>query len=712
MKVSELDIPRSLASILEEMGYRELYPPQERAFKAGVLKGKSLLLATPTASGKTLVAMVTAAKRIVEEGIKVVYLTPLRALANEKFQEFKALESLGERFKVMITTGDYDSSGSELSKGSLIILTNERFDSLLRHGIDWIDEVKLFVADEVHLVGDPERGATLEMILSKIRWMFDDSQLLALSATVSNYEEIAKWLGAEPIVSDWRPVRLIKGIYSYNSIQYEDGRVKKLEPTDRGPSVDLAVDSLRDGGQTLVFAETRKRAVSISLKASEVVPRFLEDWEREKLDELSEEVMNSWEETELGRILSRVVRCGVAFHHAGLPSVHRRLIEDAFRSGLLKVLSATPTLAAGVNLPARRVVINSVMRYDSSYGGRVPISTLEYTQMIGRAGRPKYDEFGEAILVAGRMRKEELRRYYLNGEVEPLRSSLGTLGRLRTHLLATVASFPGIDEKELFELFSKTLMYMQYPSSRIRFRVGRAMRYLLNHDLILERKGRFVATEFGKRVSTLYIDPVTGVLFREAIERAERGRHQMGILHLICVSPDFQPKFGLRRKDLDEAREFISEFSEEFLIPPSEYLDEFRSVLTLFAWIEEWGEGAIMDRLGVEPGDLHRAVESADWLLYSFGELAKLFKKPWMVEQANEIRARIRYGVKPELLPLVGLKGVGRVRARALYDAGFKGIEELRKASLERLSSIPKIGYATARSIKEQLKPSRRSSRP
>ncbi|MBI4257848.1 MAG: DEAD/DEAH box helicase, partial [Thaumarchaeota archaeon] len=172
MKLETLPLPTPLLDLLKKQGYIDLYPPQQLAYEAGVFQGENLLVTTPTASGKTLVAMM-ATGRLIAEGLgKTVYLTPLRALASEKYDEFKVLQQLrkpdGSNVKVVISTGDYDSSGESLGGGDVIILTNERFDSILRHNVSWLEQVKLFVADEVHLVGDGHRGPTLETILTNI----------------------------------------------------------------------------------------------------------------------------------------------------------------------------------------------------------------------------------------------------------------------------------------------------------------------------------------------------------------------------------------------------------------------------------------------------------------------------------------------------------------------------------------------------------------
>src|SRR5438067_12780678 len=197
--------------ILDSLGYSSLYPPQELALSKGLLESRNLLITTPTASGKTLIAVIAAIKPI-EKGMKVVYLTPLRAIATEKYHYLRVLENINtidKKIRIKIATSDYDSSGTELSDADVIILTNEKMDSVIRHGAEWISDVGLFVIDEVHLLGDRERGPTLEMILTKIRKIYPQSQLLALSATVANSEDIAMWLGCELIRNNWRPTKLV-----------------------------------------------------------------------------------------------------------------------------------------------------------------------------------------------------------------------------------------------------------------------------------------------------------------------------------------------------------------------------------------------------------------------------------------------------------------------------------------------------------------------
>jgi helicase len=694
-------------ALLEKLGYETLYPPQQKAVDKGIMDGKNILVTTPTASGKTLIAMM-AIMKVLEKGMKAAYLTPLRALASEKYEDLKILEKLdlGRKVKVAVATGDYDSSGRELASADVIVLTNEKMDTLFRHNAEWLGDIGLFVSDEVHLLGDRERGPTLEMMLTKIRKHYPKAQVVALSATVANSDEIAGWLGCELVESSWRPTKLVEGVYDYGTVRMNNGKKFKVEGAGASTAVDIAIDSLDGGGQALIFAETRKRAASLAAKAAEGVYKRLDKEIKEQAAKASSDILVKGDDSELTKTLSQLVSKGVAFHHAGLGPSSREIVEDSFKKGIIKLLTATPTLAAGVNLPARRVVVASILRYDSDYGGSVPISVLEYKQLCGRAGRPKYDAAGEAVIVTeSGVNAEELYDHYVLGTPEPIRSQMANDRALRFHMLSTIATVPGMKKPEIHELFASTLFAQQYRSASVTFKVDSALEYLEQEDLIKSKNDRYIATEFGRRTSLLYIDPATAVAFRNAIQQTERtdSKHTLGFLHLIASSPDFYPKLSLRKKDYEELSVLIQGRGSELLYELSEY-DCSRSFWALAEWIEETGDKVLGDKMGVEPGDMYRIKELGDWLAYSLYEVAKLLRREDLLPELYHLRTRIRYGVKEELLPLVALEGIGRVRARALYAAGMTDIGKIAKAPEAKLAAIPKIGQAVAEKLKDQLK--------
>jgi len=394
VKITDLPIPEAVKEVTIKSGIVELYPPQEDAVKAGVLEGKNLVLASPTASGKTLIAEFCALKHILEKNGKTVYLTPLRALANEKFEEFKKYTHIRKkdenRVRVGISTGDFDSSDPWLERYDIIITTNEKADSLLRHRAKWMDEISLVIADEVHLLNDAERGSTLEVVLARLMQTNPDTQILALSATINNVQEIAEWLKADYVTTEWRPILLKEGVLLHEEIQFNDGTAHKIERKTNNPDINLALSTVKSGGQALIFASTRKSAVTVAKKVASEIEEVLSKPMKRSLEHVAERILAAGERTRISETLAELVKRGTAFHHAGLGGGHRKLIEDSFREGKIKVLTATPTLAFGVNLPARTVIIQDYRRYEPGYGW-YPISVLEYKQMAGRAGRPKYE---------------------------------------------------------------------------------------------------------------------------------------------------------------------------------------------------------------------------------------------------------------------------------------------------------------------------------
>jgi len=705
MKIEKLDLLKPAIDFLLSEGFSKLYPPQSDCVDAGLLDGKSILVSAPTASGKTLTAILATISYLSKNNGKVIYLSPLRALAAEKFTEFKKLETveLGKKIKVGVSTGDFENIEKNLEKNDVLILTNEKMDSIIRHGAEWIDDIGLVIADEIHLIGDESRGPTLEMILTKLKLLVSKPQIVGLSATITNSNEIANWLDCILVKNNWRPVPLSEGVYDAGEVIMSDGKKFKVEPSIRGIPIDLGIQSVKNGGQSLVFAETRTRSKAFATKAADVISQFLEKKESEELEKISKKILSNNEHTELVKTLATLIKKGVAFHHAGLNQNCRQTIETEFRKGTIKLLSSTPTLAAGVNLPARRVVISNINRYNAKVGGNRPISILEYKQLCGRAGRPQYDNYGESIIV-GNGNGEDLMEYYVHGEPEPIVSKITDDKSLRTHVLSVIVTSPGIKKEDILNFFLQTLGGLQSRKATIKFAIDISLRFLTNAFLIIKKGERYAATEFGKKTSMLYIDPLTATSFRDAIENVSKERaHTFGFLHLISNCEEFFPKFSLRQKDYETASLMIGNNSSELLAPISEY-DCSRSLLALQSWITESSELNLSDNLGIESGDMHRMAEAADWLSYCLREISKHVDRVDLLDELENLRRRIVYGIKEELLDLVKVKGIGRIRARMLYKHGIKTLDDLANIPVNKLAEIDKIGSTIADNIKSELR--------
>lgn len=1093
MRIEELksfDVDERIIKVIRERGIEEFYPPQEDALKSGVLKGRNLVLAIPTASGKTLVAEIVMINKLLKEGGKVVYLVPLKALAEEKYREFKDWEKLGIR--VAMSTGDYDSSDEWLGSYDIIIATSEKFDSLLRHKARWIKDVKLIIADEIHLLGSFDRGATLEVILSHL---LDKAQILGLSATIGNAEELAEWLNAELIVSDWRPVKLKKGIFYQGQLIWEDDRIDHFPKEWES----LAVDAVKKGKQALVFVNTRKTAEKEAIKLGKKIKSLISKPDIRKLKELANEL----ESNPTNDKLKSALASGVAFHHAGLGRKERTLIEDAFREGLIKVITATPTLcmhpdtlvvtrdgakkvselkegdlvlthnghfkrvicplkrrfegklltinvfgsipvkitpehrvlvikqirhkshysdgtqkiwweyqgptwmkakelymelknntdkkisfmllqpipkltikkdkiilktepsfivnqfgktrkihpedkrtppylplnyetarliglwiaegsasksgiiafdiatyeekltkfiistikkyfpyakvivedkerhrrrirfcnkrfaewlrenigskahkkkipeilafneskevrlgllrglidgdgyvkidnkrrthyisytttsphlafqlhlilaslgyianihqelrenrrwgrkpiyevrvsgssyyklmdafgfsgyqrgnrtyqinkiwnnylllkvrnikeeyysgevynleveddksysvgfivhnSAGVNLPSFRVIIKDTKRYSSV--GWVSIPILEIQQMMGRAGRPKYDKVGEAIIVVKTEDPQELFKKYIQGKPEKLFSMLSNESAFRSQILALITNFNVNTFPKLVRFLEKTFYYHQRKDlAALEDKARQIVHFFFENEFIdISLEDKFVPLPFGVRTSQLYLDPLTAKRFKDALPKLEENPNPFGVFQLIASTPDMGT-ISVRRREMDTYFDYAYDMEENLYmeIPYwqdysfSMFLSQIKTAKLLLDWINEVREEKILETYNIDPGDLYRTLELADWLLYSFIEIYKLFDpKREVLEFLQNLHLRVKHGVREELLELVQLPMIGRKRARALYLAGFKTIDDIVRAKPSELLKVEGIG--------------------
>jgi helicase len=524
MKPSEIpELPPGVDDQLAGEGIESLYPPQAEAVEAGLTKGESLVASVPTASGKTLIAELAMLSAI-QRGGKALYIVPLRALASEKKTEFERWEEYG--ISVGVSTGNYESSEEWLASRDIIVATSEKVDSLVRNNAGWIDQLSCVVADEVHLVDDRNRGPTLEVTLAKLRRINPGLQVVALSATVGNAGEIADWLDAELVHSEWRPIDLRMGVHFGNAINFDDGSQREV-PVDRSQRQTEALvgDTLDEGGSTLVFVNSRRNAESAAKRQGGVVERRLDSDEKAELQDLAEEIRGI-SDTETSDDLADCVANGSAFHHAGLASEHRSLVEDAFRDRLLKVICATPTLAAGVNTPSRRVIVRDWRRYDGEFGGMKPLDVLEIHQMCGRAGRPGLDPYGEAVLLANDAdTMDELFERYVWADPEPVRSKLAAEPALRTHLLATISSGFANSREGLLEFLDATLYATQTgDDGRLSTVTDTVLDYLEANDFIEREDETIRATNIGHTVSRLYLDPMSAAEIIDGLRYAEKNR--------------------------------------------------------------------------------------------------------------------------------------------------------------------------------------------
>jgi len=701
MRIDELEISDRVAEALMENGFVNLHPPQAEAIPIA-LQGKNLVAAIPTASGKSLIGYIPALQMMTEKGKKVLYIVPLKALASEKKEDFDKFSKLG--IKAFMSTGDLDSEDKGIEGADVVVATSEKADSMIRHGSRWIENVGLVIADEIHMIHDPGRGPTLEVALTKLMRRNRNLQIIALSATMSNAFDLAEWLHARLVESDWRPIPLKEGVFYDGMIEFDD-RTRREVPPDGEEVWSLVKQAVADGGQSLVFVNSRRStealAVKYSKKMSELAGRTLTQHELDQLEGDSES-------TATGRKLSSCVKCGIAFHNAGLTYRQRKYVEDNFRSGNIKCIVATPTLAAGINLPARRVIVRDTTRYESNYGNS-PISVMEVKQMCGRAGRPGYDPYGEAILVA---RSEDdadhLMEDYIDHDTERLTSKLFNEKILRSHVLGLLATGDASSPEDIIDFLKETFFGTVSQLFGIESVVEGIVRSLIDEEMVKEDGGNLRATAFGKRVSDLYIDPASASILRQAVVNIKEDTQILPVLVAAAMTPDV---LGMYPKKSDNERlESVSDaIWDDLLVDPDdvegydyEYFNSDLKVAVLISdWIEEVDEDTLTDLMGIGPGDIRSKIDMMDWIIYSMNEIAYMFN-PDAIKVIRPLMTRIRYGVKEELIDLVSFRGVGRSRARILFNIGIRTREDVAKVDENVLANIPKIGSVLASKMKEQ----------
>ena len=701
-------LPQEAIELFMAREIKELYPPQAEAIERGLLDGKSMLLALATASGKTLLAEMAMLKAALKKK-RALYIVPLRALATEKYESFRKFKDIG--VATGISTGDFDKKDERLGKNQIIIATSEKADSLMRNGAAWVRDLSVLVVDEIHLLNDAGRGPTLEMTITKLRRLNPGLQVIGLSATIANAKELAEWLDAELVFSDWRPIRLREGIICHGKLIFSDGEAT-LE-TKQDEALALVKDTLSKQAQILIFENSRRNAEASASKLCGLV------YATPELEALSESVLATGESETCQRLASYVAR-GIAFHHAGLLPEQRRLVEQGFRENKIKVIASTPTLAAGLNLPARRVLIKNYRRYE--YGsGMVPIPVIEYRQMAGRAGRPGLDPYGESFLMAKNDSElKELKEHYINGTPEEIWSKLASESALRTHLLSTIAANFVANEKELKAFIASTFYAQQQDPWNLDATLERVLSFLVKNDMIQDSQtGELLTTRLGTLVSKLYIDPLSAVIMKESLE-TKRGKDKkakdailnailterkrpsdLTLIHLITMTPDMnllyvQAADGWVENFIDAHQEELNdEDNYDFL------LREAKTSAMLLNWVDEVREEDISDRYRIGPGDIRRSAETAEWLMHSLAELSKHLDLG-VTFQAEQLSKRIHYGAGKDLLALLNLKGIGRVRARKLYLSGITSLELLRTTDPEKISQL--LGPKIAKNVIAQLK--------
>ena len=420
-----------ILSAWDEAFGTEMLPIQEKAVRASLLLGRSVLCVAPAGAGKTVVAEMAIACAIKKRG-RAWYLVPTRALGEQKYADLSARFSVAG-LRAYITTRDHSDADQLLLRGEfdLAVAVPEKMRALAKTNPGLITQATLVVVDELQLLGDSERGPVLELLLADLL-TFGRAQIVALAAAAANATSLAGWLRAELVEDRLRPVELRLGVVASGTFTYREhnsGRWGKetiqYQPLDDslgGHLAGLALAFASRGEQTLVFVRDRAGANALATRLADAQALPCAD---RLLSRLA-----ACEPTQSTSFLRELAAGGVGLHHSDLQAPARAAVEEALASGELQLVVCTSTLAAGLNLPARNVIIDPVQWQTSagpvSHPAQVPLPLADLLAMAGRAGRLGHgDRFGRAMLLAATpVQREALLDAYVRAEPPPIEPAL------------------------------------------------------------------------------------------------------------------------------------------------------------------------------------------------------------------------------------------------------------------------------------------------
>lgn len=625
--------------ILSMNGIKELYRFQEEAIKE-VLSGKSVVVSAPTGSGKTLVAEVSLAYSFFEKKKKGIYIAPLRSLVYEKQVDFAKLKKLN--IDVVASTGEIWLYKRDIEQADVLLSTIEKFDSIVRHNPSFWDYVGVLVVDEIHTINDGKRGAILEQLL--VEAYRRGIQIVGLSATVGNLEYLAHWLDAEIIYSNERRVVLECGVFYNGRLEWDYGKVEELS---KDWIRALVLPIVEKDKSVLIFVNRRKEAERLARKIAEYMGGG-------------------------GEGLSGLIDRGVAYHHAGLGKDVRRYVERLFRNKKIKVLVATTTLAYGVNLPAYRVIIKGINKFD---GGVVKYYDInEILQMMGRAGRPKYDTKGEAIVVV-------MSRHLVDVVKEKYFAKIkqSVTSRMLDYLEDVVLRMFVIDEVLTFDEIIERLKcsfwyYLMVNDEFLRERVKNVVYNLVSSgfiDIVDVAKRMYAITEFGKIVGQLCIMVRTAGLLKVRVKEVS---NISDFIASFINTPDMFVLSVKKEELVDlEAVRHIVEIPTYVQVEPGRIYKEVKAYLVLMDWIAGKSKSYISRRHNVQMHDVDVLVEHASWLAHSMYRIAEyVINDEELIETFKKYKRRVEEGATEEMLELMLVDGITRDVARILVKSGVK----------------------------------------
>lgn len=660
---------------------KEFNPAQKAVIESGYLEDKSnYIISIPTASGKTVLGILPALKTILNGG-KAVYAAPLLSIQNEKVKEFKAFEEHG--IKV----------GKHPSNSDLSVMVFESFDALTRFSWNVLREVDTLIIDEFHMIGEYSRGPTLESAITRAKIINPSLRIIALSATLKNIDEIEQWLDGKTVEHDYRPVPLNKEVLDaemFNTKNKNDVIVKIVEK------------AIEDNSQALSFVSTRRFTESLATYVAKKIDKKTTKEQKHKFKQVADKLLEVPKKkgslpTTTCLKLAEAAEKGVVFHHAGLFNEQKEIIEDEFRNGNILMITATPSLMYGVNLPSKYVVIRDHTRWTSNGPASIPV--FDYEQMSGRAGRPQYDDVGYSYLVAKTMDEAfDLEARYIDGEIELTNSKLiDNKDAIYKQIIAQIASSLSKNLDDLNDFFGKTLYGFQmknnpsmsmFAQDSLNWELESALEFLLQNGIIRATPEGLKTTDFGNLIAKSNYAVETAVKIKEYVSTMEK-LNTAEMIYALAETPDLPLISFKGRKSKDPVRDKLSEcglFAVDIGNPEA-------TAVSLIEWIDERNEYEIENAYNVYSASTRRSAYEASRLVKFAKNTLEVLGNYSNLKDMDYLSARLYYGVKEDIIPLVvGVKRLGRKRARLLMKTFGDNLNEANEKDLQKIEGIgPKL---------------------
>jgi helicase len=660
---------------------KEFNPAQKAVIETGYLEDKSnYIISIPTASGKTVLGILPALKTILNGG-KAIYAAPLLSIQNEKVKEFKAFEEHG--IKV----------GKHPSNSDLSVMVFESFDALTRFSWNVLREVDTLIIDEFHMIGEYSRGPTLESAITRAKIINPSLRIIALSATLKNIDEIEQWLDGKTVEHNYRPVPLNKEVLDaemFNTKNKNDVIVKIVEK------------AIEDNSQALSFVSTRRFTESLATYVAKKIDKKTTKEQKQKFKQVADKLLEVPKKkgslpTTTCLKLAEAAEKGVVFHHAGLFNEQKEIIEDEFRKGNILMITATPSLMYGVNLPSKYVVIRDHTRWTSNGPASIPV--FDYEQMSGRAGRPQYDDVGYSYLVAKTMDEAfDLEARYVNGEIELTNSKLiDNKDAIYKQIIAQIASSLSKNLDDLNDFFGKTLYGFQmknnpsmsmFAQDSLNWELESALEFLLQNGIIRATPEGLKTTDFGNLIAKSNYAVETAVKIKEYVSTMEK-LNPAEMIYALAETPDLPLISFKGRKSKDPVRDKLSEcglFAVDIGNPEA-------TAVSLIEWIDERNEYEIENAYNVYSASTRRSAYEASRLVKFAKNTLEVLGNYSNLKDMDYLSARLYYGVKEDIIPLVvGVKRLGRKRARLLMKTFGDNLSEASEKELQKVEGIgPKL---------------------